>query len=97
MTDCIGVRGRALLREHAVTDQTLPHVLTERDEYRTILWFVLLPFATYAPVLLLWLRPWQRNRKERDFIPRTKDDRELQDQLRAASLYAENMRSRNAH
>jgi hypothetical protein len=32
MTDCIGVRGRALLREHAVTDQTPPHVLTEDDE-----------------------------------------------------------------
>ena len=27
-----GVRGRALRREHAVTDQTLPHVLTEGDE-----------------------------------------------------------------
>jgi hypothetical protein len=27
-----GVFGSALLREHAVTDQTLPHVLTEGDE-----------------------------------------------------------------
>jgi hypothetical protein len=32
MTDCSGVRGSALPREHAVTDQTLPHVLTEGDE-----------------------------------------------------------------
>jgi hypothetical protein len=32
MTDCVGVCGSALPREHAVTDQTLPHVLTEGDE-----------------------------------------------------------------
>jgi hypothetical protein len=32
MTDCIGVRSRALLREHAVTDQTLAHVLTDDNE-----------------------------------------------------------------
>ncbi len=65
--------------------------------YRIILWFVLLPFATYAPVLLLWLYRWLRGREQGDFISRTKDDRELHDQLRAGSLYARNLRSRNAH
>ena len=34
------------------------------NRYRTILWFALLPFAAYAPVLLLWLRRWQRGRRE---------------------------------
>jgi hypothetical protein len=33
MTHCIGVRGSASLREHAVTDQTLPHPIAQRDEY----------------------------------------------------------------
>ncbi len=67
------------------------------NPYRDMLWFAILPFATFAPVLLLWLRRWTRGRKQGDFISRAKNDRELQDQLRAASLYARNLRSRNAH
>jgi hypothetical protein len=65
--------------------------------YREMLWFAILPFATFAPVLLLWLTRWMRGRKQGDFISRAKNDRELQDQLRAASLYAKNLRSGNAH
>jgi len=61
------------------------------------LWFTLLPGPTFAPVILLWLSRWMRGRKQEDFISRTKNDRELHDQLRAASLYAKNLRSRNAH
>jgi hypothetical protein len=38
-----------------------------------------------------------RGRKQGDFISQTKNDRELQDKLRAASLYAKNLRNRNAH
>lgn len=38
--------------------------------YRAILWFALLPFATFAPVLLLWLRRWMRGRKQGDLISR---------------------------
>ena len=34
------------------------------NRYRTILWFAILPFANYAPVLLLWLRRRQRGRRE---------------------------------
>jgi hypothetical protein len=64
---------------------------------RTILWFVLLPFATFAPVILLWFCRWMRGRKQGDFISRAKNDRELRDQLRAASLYAKNLRSKNVH
>ena len=30
---------------------------------RDMLWFAILPFATFAPVLLLWLRRWMRDRK----------------------------------
>jgi hypothetical protein len=67
------------------------------NPYRDMLWFAILPFANYAPVLLLWLRRWMRSRKQGDFISRAKDDREQQDQLRSASLYAKNLRSRNAH
>ena len=61
------------------------------------LWFTLLPGPTFAPVILLWLSRWMRGRKQEDFISRTKNDRELHDQLRADSLYAKNLRSRNAH
>jgi hypothetical protein len=61
------------------------------------LWFTLLPGVTFAPVILLWLSRWMRGRKQGDFISRAKNDCELQDQLRAASLYAKNLRRRNAH
>jgi hypothetical protein len=67
------------------------------NPYRDMLWFAILPFTTFAPVLLLWLRRWMRNRKQGDFITRAKNDPGLQDQIRAASLYARNLRSRNAH
>jgi hypothetical protein len=67
------------------------------NPYREMLWFALLPFATFAPVILLWLRRWMRGRKQGDFISRAKNDRDLRDQLQAASLYAKNLRSRNAH
>jgi hypothetical protein len=62
-----------------------------------MLWFAILPFTTFAPVLLLWLIRWTRGGKQGDFITRAKNDPDLQDQLRAASLYARNLRSRNAH
>jgi hypothetical protein len=67
------------------------------NPYRGMLWFAILPFATFAPVLLLWLCRWMRGRNRGDFISRTKNDRELQDKLRAASLYAKNLRNRNTH
>ena len=67
------------------------------NPYRNMLWFTILPFATFAPVILLWLSRWMRSRKQGDFITRAKNDPDLQDQLRAASLYARNLRSRNAH
>jgi hypothetical protein len=67
------------------------------NPYRDMLWFTILPLATYAPVILLWLSRWMRGRKQGDFISRARNDRELQEQLRAASLYAKNLRSRNAH
>ena len=66
------------------------------NPYRDMLWFAILPFANYAPVLLLWLRRWMRGRNQGDFISRAKNDRELRDQLRAASLYARNLRSKEA-
>jgi hypothetical protein len=71
--------------------------LRSGDPYRNMLWFAILPLTTFAPVLLLWLWRWKRGRKQGDFISRAKDDRELQDQLRAASLYAKSLRNRNAH
>ena len=67
------------------------------NPYRDMLWFTILPFANFAPVILLWLSRWMRGRKQGDFISRARNDRDLQDQLRAASLYAKNLRSRNAH
>jgi hypothetical protein len=67
------------------------------NPYRDMLWFAILPFATFAPAILLWLRRWMRNRKQGDFISRARNDRDLQHQLRAASLYAKNLRSGNAH
>jgi hypothetical protein len=67
------------------------------NPYRDMLWFAILPFATFAPVILLWLSRWMRGRKQGDFISRARKDRDLQDQLRAASLYARNLRSRNTH
>ena len=66
------------------------------NPYRDMLWFAILPFATFAPVLLLWLRRWTRRRKQGDFITRAKNDPDLQDQLRAASLYAKNLRTKDA-
>jgi hypothetical protein len=66
------------------------------NPYRDMLWFAILPFATFAPVILLWLSRWMRGRKQGDFISRAKNDRELHDQLRGASLYGKNLRSRNA-
>jgi hypothetical protein len=65
------------------------------NPYRDMLWFAILPFATFAPVLLLWLRRWMRGRKEEDFISRARNDHQLRDQLRAASLYAKNLRGGN--
>jgi hypothetical protein len=67
------------------------------NPYRDMLWFTILPFATFAPVILLWLGRWMRGRWQGDFISRARNDRELRDQLQAASLYAKNLRSRNAH
>ena len=67
------------------------------NPYRDMLWFAILPFATFAPVLLLWLSRWMHGRKQGDFISRARNDRDLQDQLRAASSYARNLRSGNAH
>jgi hypothetical protein len=67
------------------------------NPYRNMLWFAILPFATFAPVILLWLSRWIRGRKQGDFISRTKNDPELRDQLQAASLYTKNLRNRNAH
>jgi hypothetical protein len=67
------------------------------NPYGEALWFAILPGATFAPVILLWLRRWTRGRKCGDFISRAKSDGEVQDHLCAASLYAKNLRSRNAH
>ena len=67
------------------------------NPYRDMLWFTILPFANFAPVILLWISRWMRSRKQWDFITRAKNDPDLQDQLRAASFYARNLRSRNAH
>jgi hypothetical protein len=38
------------------------------NPYRDMLWFAILPFATFAPVILLWLSRWMRCRKQGDFI-----------------------------
>ena len=67
------------------------------NPYREMLWFAILPFATFAPVILLWLSRWMRGRKQGDFISRTKNDHELRDQLQAASLYVKNLRRKDAH
>jgi hypothetical protein len=67
------------------------------NPYGEMLWFAILPFATFAPVILLWLSRWMRGGKQGDFISRARNDRDLRDQLREASLYAKNLRSRNAH
>ena len=64
---------------------------------KDMLWFAILPFTTFAPVLLLWFSRWMRGRKQGDFISRARNDRDLQDQLRAASLYAKNLRTKEAH
>ena len=58
--------------------------------------FALLPLATFAPVIFLWLFRWQRGRKHEDFISRMRNDRALQAQLRAASLYARTLREKDA-
>jgi hypothetical protein len=67
------------------------------NPYGDMLWFTILPFVTFAPVILLWLSRWIRGRKQGDVISRTKNDPELRDQLQAASLYTKNLRNRNAH
>jgi hypothetical protein len=67
------------------------------NRYRDMLWFAILPFATFAPVILLWLGRWMRGRRQGDFISRARNDRDLQDQLRAASLYAKNLHGGNTH
>jgi hypothetical protein len=67
------------------------------DPHRDMLWFTILPFVTFAPVILLWLSRWMRGRKQGDWISRAKNDHALQDQLHAASLYAKNLRNGNAH
>ena len=61
-----------------------------------VLRFALLPLATFAPLILLWLLRWMRGRKHEDFISRMKNDRALQERLRAASLYAKRLRTNNA-
>jgi hypothetical protein len=66
------------------------------NPYRGILWFAILPFTTFAPVILLWLNRWMRGRKQGDFISRARNDRDLQDQLRATSLYAKALRTKEA-
>jgi hypothetical protein len=66
------------------------------NPYRDTLWFTILPFATFAPVILLWLSRWMRGRKQGDIISRARNDRDLQDRLRAASLYAKNLRKKDA-
>lgn len=58
------------------------------DEIGKLAYFAILPFATYAPVLLLWLRRWMRSRKQGDFISRAKGDR---DKFGAASFHAKNI------
>ena len=67
------------------------------NPYRDAVWFALLPFATYAPVLLVWLQRCIRGRKRGDFISREKGSRELRETLHAISLRAKDMRSQNAH
>jgi len=64
---------------------------------RETLGFAIFPFATFAPVILLWLRRWERGRKQGDFISRIKNNRELRDQLQSASLYAKNLRTKDGH
>ena len=59
--------------------------------------FAMAPFAVFAPIWLVLFCRWMRSRKREDFISGAKGDRELRDKLRAASLYARNLSSRNAH
>ena len=33
------------------------------NPWNLALWFAMLPFATFAPVILLWLRRWQRSKE----------------------------------
>jgi hypothetical protein len=66
------------------------------NPFRDMLWFAILPFMTFGPVILLWLSRWTRGRKQGGFIVQAKNDTDLQDKLRAASLYARNLRNRNA-
>ena len=55
------------------------------------------PFAVFAPVWLVLLCRWMRNRKREDFISPAKGDRELRETLHAISIRAKSMRSQNAH
>lgn len=65
-----------------------------RSPWSAAMYFAAAPFATFAPVILLWIIRWMRSRKNQDFIGRMKNDRVLQQQLRAASLYARTLRER---
>ena len=51
------------------------------NPYRDMMWFAILPFMTFGPVILLWLSRWTRGRKQGDFIVRAKNDPDLQDQV----------------
>ncbi len=59
--------------------------------------FAMAPLAVFAPIWLVLLRRWMRDRKRADFISRGKGDRELRNKLHAASLQAKSMRRQNAH
>jgi hypothetical protein len=69
----------------------LLHTVTGRLEF-----FVMAPFAVFAPVWLVLLRRWMRGRKRKDFISRAKGDHELREKLHAISIRAKSMRSQNA-
>ena len=71
--------------------------LVNHNYFARLAFFAMAPFAVFAPVWLVLLRRWMRGRKQGNFTSRAKDERELRDKVRAASLYARNLRSRNAH
>lgn len=64
---------------------------------RELIGFVLMPFATFAPVILPCLFHWLRESNDGDFISRLNNDTAMRNQLRAASLYAKNLRRKEAH
>lgn len=73
--------------------------------FRPLLWtftgrlafFAMAPFAVFAPVWIVLLRRWMRDRKQGDYIDRAKGDCELRKTLHAISLQTKSMRSQNAH